>query len=203
MAVTSVRIGKKAEPEKTDAQRQAEELDVLRAERTRADEILAMGEKYQMPDEAKKAIREGQTVDTFRASVLETVTKRQTETGKIRPELPTKVAQSKDAAQARRAAGGKAVTAAASRGALSPQPAAGDTIRPRDYDDAETYHATFAFLAGSNGKLGAADVATEEFKRQFNEVYTPEVLNNMWWWQADVPFFATVRDEFALIITNA
>ncbi|MCW3783313.1 extracellular solute-binding protein [Defluviimonas salinarum] len=50
---------------------------------------------------------------------------------------------------------------------------------------------------------GAADFASDDFKRQFNEVYTPAVLANMWWWQADTPFFAPVRDEFVEIITNA
>jgi spermidine/putrescine transport system substrate-binding protein len=51
--------------------------------------------------------------------------------------------------------------------------------------------------------VGAADFATEVFKRQFNEVYRPDVLNNMWWWQAAVPHLAPVRNEFIAIITNA
>lgn len=50
---------------------------------------------------------------------------------------------------------------------------------------------------------GAADHATEEFKAQFNEVYTPEVLGNMWWWQADTPFGASVVNEMVEILTNA
>lgn len=50
---------------------------------------------------------------------------------------------------------------------------------------------------------GAADFASEEFKRQFNEVYTTEVLNNMWWWQAATPFWGPIRNEFAEIIANA
>jgi spermidine/putrescine transport system substrate-binding protein len=62
----------------------------------------------------------------------------------------------------------------------------------------------YANNTGYNSAVaGAADFATEEFKRQFNEVYRPDVLNNMWWWQADVPHFAAVRDEFVNIITNA
>ncbi|WP_310619159.1 extracellular solute-binding protein [Flexibacterium corallicola] len=62
----------------------------------------------------------------------------------------------------------------------------------------------FANNTGYNSAVaGAADYATEEFKRQFNEVYTPDVLSNMWWWQADTPFFAPVRNEFVEIITNA
>lgn len=51
--------------------------------------------------------------------------------------------------------------------------------------------------------VGAADFASPEFKAQFNEVYTADVLGNMWWWQADTPFFAPVRNEFVEIITNA
>lgn len=50
---------------------------------------------------------------------------------------------------------------------------------------------------------GAADFANDEFKAQFNTVYTADVLSNMWWWQADTPFFAPIRNEFVQIITNA
>lgn len=62
----------------------------------------------------------------------------------------------------------------------------------------------FANNTGYNSAVqGAADHASDEFKAQFNEVYTPDVLGNMWWWQADTPFFAPVRNEFVEIITNA
>ncbi|MEL7349279.1 MAG: extracellular solute-binding protein [Pseudomonadota bacterium] len=62
----------------------------------------------------------------------------------------------------------------------------------------------FANNTGYNSAVaGAADFASEEYKKQFNEVYTPAVLGNMWWWQADTPFFAPVRNEFVEIITNA
>ncbi|MEQ9259788.1 MAG: extracellular solute-binding protein [Roseovarius sp.] len=62
----------------------------------------------------------------------------------------------------------------------------------------------FANNTGYNSAVdGAANFASEEFKTQFNEVYTAEVLANMWWWQADTPFFAPVRNEFVEIITNA
>lgn len=62
----------------------------------------------------------------------------------------------------------------------------------------------FANNTGYNSAVvGAADFASEEFKRQFNEVYTPSVLSNMWWWQADTPFFAPIRNEMVEIITNA
>ena len=61
----------------------------------------------------------------------------------------------------------------------------------------------FANNTGYNSAVtGAADYASEDFKRQFNEVYTTEVLSNMWWWQADTPYFAAVRNEFVEIITN-
>ncbi|MCI4661199.1 MAG: extracellular solute-binding protein [Neomegalonema sp.] len=61
----------------------------------------------------------------------------------------------------------------------------------------------FANNTGYNSAVsGAADHASEEFKKQFNEVYTPDVLGNMWWWQADTPFFAPIRNEFVEIITN-
>lgn len=62
----------------------------------------------------------------------------------------------------------------------------------------------FANNTGYNSAVaGAADYASEQFKAQFNEVYTPDVLGNMWWWQADTPFFGPVRNEFVEIITNA
>ncbi len=62
----------------------------------------------------------------------------------------------------------------------------------------------FANNTGYNSAvIGAADFASEDFKRQFNEVYTADVLGNMWWWQADTPFFAPIRNEMVDIITNA
>ncbi|MGJ8589891.1 MAG: extracellular solute-binding protein [Yoonia sp.] len=62
----------------------------------------------------------------------------------------------------------------------------------------------FANNTGYNSAVvGAAEFASDEFKAQFNEVYTADVLGNMWWWQADTPFFGPVRDEFVEIITNA
>lgn len=62
----------------------------------------------------------------------------------------------------------------------------------------------FANNTGYNSAVtGAAEFASDEFKRQFNEVYTAEVLGNMWWWQADTPWFAPVRNEMVDIITNA
>ncbi len=62
----------------------------------------------------------------------------------------------------------------------------------------------FANNTGYNSAVtGAADHASDEFKAQFNSVYTSDVLGNMWWWQADTPFFAPIRNEFVEIITNA
>ncbi|MBK1635756.1 extracellular solute-binding protein [Rhodovulum adriaticum] len=62
----------------------------------------------------------------------------------------------------------------------------------------------FANNTGYNSAvIGAADFASEEFKRQFNEVYTDDVLGNMWWWQASTPFFDPIRNEYVEIITNA
>lgn len=62
----------------------------------------------------------------------------------------------------------------------------------------------FANNTGYNSAvMGAAEFANADFKRQFNEVYNADVLGNMWWWQADTPFFAPIRNEFVEIITNA
>ncbi|APZ54473.1 extracellular solute-binding protein [Salipiger abyssi] len=62
----------------------------------------------------------------------------------------------------------------------------------------------FANNTGYNSAVvGAADYASDEFKRQFNEVYTEEVLGNMWWWQASTPFFDPIRNEYVEILTNA
>lgn len=62
----------------------------------------------------------------------------------------------------------------------------------------------FANNTGYNSAVaGAAAFASDEFKRQFNETYTADVLSNMWWWQADTPFFAPIRNEIVEIITNA
>lgn len=50
---------------------------------------------------------------------------------------------------------------------------------------------------------GAADFAGDAYKAQFNEVYNEKNLANLWWWQADTPWFATVREEYVDKITNA
>ncbi len=50
---------------------------------------------------------------------------------------------------------------------------------------------------------GAADFAGDDYKKQFAEVYNAENLANLWWWQADTPWFASLRDQFVDRITNA
>ena len=63
---------------------------------------------------------------------------------------------------------------------------------------------TFSNNTGYNSAMvGASDHTSETFKRQFQEVYRPDVLNNMWWWQADTPWFAPMRQEFVEKISNA
>ena len=49
---------------------------------------------------------------------------------------------------------------------------------------------------------GAADFAGDDYKNQFNAVYNAENLANLWWWQADTPFFAPLQNEFVEIITS-
>lgn len=50
---------------------------------------------------------------------------------------------------------------------------------------------------------GAADFAGDDYKKQFAEVYNAENLANLWWWQADTPWFAAMRQEYVDMITNA
>lgn len=62
----------------------------------------------------------------------------------------------------------------------------------------------FASRLGYNTVVkGAAEHASAEYKAQFNEVYDDDNLANLWWWQADTPFFAPIRQEFVEKITNA
>lgn len=51
--------------------------------------------------------------------------------------------------------------------------------------------------------VGASDHAGDDYKRQFAEVYNEETLANLWWWQADTPWFAPLRQEYVEQITNA
>ena len=62
----------------------------------------------------------------------------------------------------------------------------------------------FAANTGYNScVLGAEDYAGEKYKAQFAEIYTEETLTNLWWWQADTPWFAPLRQEYVEKITNA
>lgn len=62
----------------------------------------------------------------------------------------------------------------------------------------------FSNNTGYNSSVqNASNYASDQFKKQFNAVYTANVLNNMWWWQSDTPFFAPTLNEFVEIITNA
>lgn len=62
----------------------------------------------------------------------------------------------------------------------------------------------FSKNTGYNSAVkGAADHAGTEYKQQFDEVYNEENLANLWWWQADTPYFAQLRQEYVEKITNA
>ncbi|HAJ21994.1 MAG TPA: spermidine/putrescine ABC transporter substrate-binding protein [Rhodospirillaceae bacterium] len=62
----------------------------------------------------------------------------------------------------------------------------------------------FAMNTGYNSAVkGAADFAGDEYQKQFNEVYTDAALANLWWWQADTPYFASLRQEYVEKITNS
>jgi spermidine/putrescine transport system substrate-binding protein len=50
---------------------------------------------------------------------------------------------------------------------------------------------------------GAENYASDEYKRQYKDVYREDVVSNFWWWPAMVPHFTPVRNEFVEIITNA
>ncbi|KZL18873.1 Spermidine/putrescine-binding periplasmic protein precursor [Pseudovibrio axinellae] len=62
----------------------------------------------------------------------------------------------------------------------------------------------FAANTGYNSAVvGAANHAGETYKKQFMEVYNSDNLANLWWWQSETPWFATVRQEYVDRITNA
>ncbi|QGZ36369.1 extracellular solute-binding protein [Stappia indica] len=61
-----------------------------------------------------------------------------------------------------------------------------------------------AMNTGYNSAVaGAAEYAGDNYKAQFADVYNAENLANLWWWQADTPWFATLREEYVDKITNA
>lgn len=62
----------------------------------------------------------------------------------------------------------------------------------------------FAKNTGYNSAVkGAADHAGAEYQKQFSEVYSEAALANLWWWQADTPYFAQLRQEYVEKITNS
>lgn len=62
----------------------------------------------------------------------------------------------------------------------------------------------FAANTGYNSCVdGAASHAGEEYAKQFAEIYNAENLANLWWWQADTPYFAPITQEYVDRITNA
>ncbi|HEX6142964.1 MAG TPA: extracellular solute-binding protein [Geminicoccaceae bacterium] len=64
--------------------------------------------------------------------------------------------------------------------------------------------ATFSNNTGYNSCVaGAEEHLNEDAKRVFKEVYTPAVMQNLWWWQAETPWFAPMQSEYVEQITNA
>jgi len=62
----------------------------------------------------------------------------------------------------------------------------------------------FSNATGYNSCVaGAEDHLAEANKKVFKEVYTPAVLDNLWWWQAETPWFAPLRERYVEQITNA
>jgi spermidine/putrescine transport system substrate-binding protein len=62
----------------------------------------------------------------------------------------------------------------------------------------------FSNATGYNSCVaGAEEHLAEANKQVFKEVYTEDVLNNLWWWQAETPWFAPLREQFVERITNA
>lgn len=50
---------------------------------------------------------------------------------------------------------------------------------------------------------GASEHAGDAYRDQFAEVYTPDNLANLWWWQPDAPWTTSVIQEYVDKITNA
>ena len=55
----------------------------------------------------------------------------------------------------------------------------------------------------NSAAVGAAAFAGDQYAETFSQIYTEETLGNLWWWQADTPWFAPTRQVFAEMITNA
>ncbi|SDQ82784.1 extracellular solute-binding protein [Pseudovibrio sp. Tun.PSC04-5.I4] len=50
---------------------------------------------------------------------------------------------------------------------------------------------------------GAAEFAGDNYKKQFMATYNSDNLGNLWWWQAETPWFTPLRQEYVDKITNA
>ena len=62
----------------------------------------------------------------------------------------------------------------------------------------------FSNATGYNSCVAGAEAhLAEENQRIFKEVYPPEVLENLWWWQAEPPWMAPMQGQYAEQITNA
>jgi len=55
----------------------------------------------------------------------------------------------------------------------------------------------------NSAAVNAAKYAGDQYAATFAEIYTPETLGNLWWWQADTPWFAPMRQVYVDQITNA
>ena len=55
----------------------------------------------------------------------------------------------------------------------------------------------------NSAAVGAAAFAGERYANTFNQIYTPKTLGNLWWWQADTPWFVPLRQVYVEMITNA
>ena len=55
----------------------------------------------------------------------------------------------------------------------------------------------------NSAAVGAAAFAGEQYGHTFNQIYTPETLGNLWWWQAETPWFVLLRQVYVEMITKA
>ncbi len=55
----------------------------------------------------------------------------------------------------------------------------------------------------NSAAVDAAAHAGEAYAKTFAEIYTPETLANLWWWQADTPWITPLTQVYVDKITNA
>jgi spermidine/putrescine transport system substrate-binding protein len=55
----------------------------------------------------------------------------------------------------------------------------------------------------NSGATKAAEFAGDQYASTFNEIYSAETLGNLWWWQAETPWFGPTRQIYVDKITNA